>query len=664
MNEKQFLAEFGHIASAPEGVQRLREMIYNLAVTGDLTQQLIEDGDAQSLLEDIGQVRQDLVQAKNFKRTVKLENEPLSIPGNIMLPATWRWTRLLDIGEIGPRNEAEDEEPAAFIPMSGIPQQHGGGLLTESKRWGEIKKGFTHFANGDVVVAKITPCFENGKAAVISRLNNEKGIGAGTTELHVFRAIHPEVHPGYIYIFLRSPFFVVEGTANMSGTAGQQRLPTEYFATRAMPLPPFREQERIVAKVDELMALCDRLEALLQERQKLRAVTRNAVLDELAGSDSSDRLRDNWERARGILAELTDIPEAVDKLRQTCTHLAIRGLLVQQDPNDETAELLLDRIHAERERLVMKGKVKRPNPSKEISHKENPFGLPIGWRWARLIDLTQVITKGSSPKWQGISYTGNRNDVLFVTSENVGSYSLRLSSRKYVERKFNEIEPRSILKKGDFLMNIVGASIGRTAIFDLDIDANINQAVCLIRILPDFMDSSFLLHFFNSSVCMAYMFDTQVENARANLSMGNIANFLIPIPPIKEQQRIVLFLDKLTMFCEQLQKQLIASLNIGRLLSRATIESITGIHAEEEKELKVPKTQLVSKLRNGDSPSTKEQAPLATIMAHHNDELEARDLWQRYGGDIDAFYRQLKFEVEKGWIIEPEVAEMREVEAG
>ena len=104
-----------------------------------------------------------------------------------------------------------------------------------------MRKGYTHFANGDVVLAKITPCFENGKAAVMANLTN--GFGAGTTELHVVRPITGGVEPGYIYIFLRSPYFKTIGERHMTGTAGQKRLPTEYFATRPFPLPPLAEQK-------------------------------------------------------------------------------------------------------------------------------------------------------------------------------------------------------------------------------------------------------------------------------------------------------------------------------------------------------------------------------------------------------------------------------------
>lgn len=238
MDAKQFLAWFGHIVNAPGGLEQLRQMIYNLAITGTLVPQQPGDGDAHILLEQIGQTRQRLIQAKAYKRLPRLESEPIDMPENIVLPSSWCWTRLLDVGEISPRNEADDNELVAFIPMSGISQLHRGSLISETRPWGEIKKGFTHFANGDVVVAKITPCFENGKAAVISELDNTKGIGAGTTELHVFRSIHPHLLSEYVYLFLRSPYFCVEGEQNMTGTTGQKRLPTDYFATRAMPLPP------------------------------------------------------------------------------------------------------------------------------------------------------------------------------------------------------------------------------------------------------------------------------------------------------------------------------------------------------------------------------------------------------------------------------------------
>jgi type I restriction enzyme S subunit len=144
---------------------------------------------------------------------------------------------------------------------------------------------------------------------------------------------------------------------------------------------------------------------------------------------------------------------------------------------------------------------------------------------------------------------------LFVTSENVGSYELIWKKKKYVESKFNEIEPRSILKRNDLLMNIVGGSIGRTAIYDIDELANINQAVTIIRLLP-MVSFDYFLHFFNSPTCIAYMYDKQVENARPNLSMGNISKFLIPFPSLEEQKAIVQQVNALMALCDKLETEI------------------------------------------------------------------------------------------------------------
>jgi type I restriction enzyme S subunit len=147
---------------------------------------------------------------------------------------------------------------------------------------------------------------------------------------------------------------------------------------------------------------------------------------------------------------------------------------------------------------------------------------------------------------------------------------------KYVERKFNQIEPRSILRNGDFLMNIVGASIGRTAIFNIDALANINQAVCLIRVeAKNVVDSSYLLNFFNSETCLNYMYDKQVDNARANLSLGNIGRFLIPLPPLEEQHRILAKVDELMALCDRLDAQQADAESAHTLIVKTLLETLT-----------------------------------------------------------------------------------------
>ncbi len=174
-----------------------------------------------------------------------------------------------------------------------------------------------------------------------------------------------------------------------------------------------------------------------------------------------------------------------------------------------------------------------------LDHYRPHIPIRPDWPMVPISEVSTRITKGSSPTWQGIEYTSSESDVLFVTSENVGLGELLLDSPKYVERRFNEIEPKSILKKGDVLTNIVGASIGRTAIFNLDVDANVNQAVCVVRPNSDLIISQFLMTLLNSPEFIQKLLGNSVENARANVSMGVLGSLTIPLPPLATQQAIV-----------------------------------------------------------------------------------------------------------------------------
>ncbi len=171
---------------------------------------------------------------------------------------------------------------------------------------------------------------------------------------------------------------------------------------------------------------------------------------------------------------------------------------------------------------------------------EIPFEVPEGWAWSRLVSLTAIITKGASPKWQGVDYTSS--GTMFITSENVGVETLLLESPKFLPEKINKIQPRSILETHDILTNIVGASIGRTCEYTLVDSANTNQAVAIIRLIAVDM-VSYVVKCLNSDYCVNLMFANQVNVARANLSLSSLANFLIPIPPLKEMYRIIAHLD-------------------------------------------------------------------------------------------------------------------------
>ena len=220
-------------------LERIREEKLRLIKEGklkkkDITDSVIFKGDDNKYFEKIG------------KDVVCIDNE---IPFDI--PDSWMWVRIKDVFQINPKNKASDATIAAFIPMDKISATYGSAYTYDSVKWGNIKSGFTHIADGDVAFAKITPCFQNRKSAIFKGLPN--GIGAATTELKVLRQYGETINRWYLLYFLESPYFIDE--AEFKGTANQQRIITGYLENKLFPLPPKTEQERIVSVIEQTASI-------------------------------------------------------------------------------------------------------------------------------------------------------------------------------------------------------------------------------------------------------------------------------------------------------------------------------------------------------------------------------------------------------------------------
>ena len=217
----------------------------------------------------------------------------------------------------------------------------------------------------------------------------------------------------------------------------------------------------------------------------------------------------------------------------------VRGVSIPLPPLDEqrriaaTLDKVTDLISKRRQQLDKLDELVKARFGERFIHYT---------QFRKLEELTTLITKGSSPKWQGIDYTDS--GTLFVTSENVQTGFLDLKKRKYLDNRINEIQPRSILHRNDVLINIVGASIGRAAIFDCDELANINQAVALVRIDVKRTNLKFLITYLNSLAAMDIYTKMKKGGARDNLSLRNIADLPIPVVPLEAQDQFASFVDQ------------------------------------------------------------------------------------------------------------------------
>ncbi|MBP1467324.1 restriction endonuclease subunit S [Candidatus Chloroploca sp. M-50] len=563
MNTDLLLTHYQRIADAPDAVARLRRFILDLAVRGKLVPQDPSDEPAGELLKRITAEKARLVEAglaRKPKGYPSLAEEDIPYP----LPTKWAWSQIAEIGILSPRNEAPDDTEASFVPMPMVPAEYGAANKHEVRLWGDIKRGYTHFADGDVGLAKITPCFENGKSTVFRNLMG--GFGSGTTELHIVRPLF--VNPDYILIHLKSPQFIDTGIPKMTGTAGQKRVSGEYFASSPFPLPPLAEQRRIVAKVDELMALCDALEAERAAREATRDRLAAASLARLHRPDP-DPLRFRADAAFALehLAALSARADQVPALRRVILDLAVRGKLVPQDPSDEPAGELLKRL-AKAKTLCFKAEgLRERSPVQPLTRDTVPFEYPDCWEIPSFDDVFVIVsgvTKGQKLP------PDDRIEVPYLRVANVQRGFLDLSVVKTITVKRGDAI-RFRLKYGDILMTEGGDwdKLGRTAVWDGEVSHCIHQNhVFRVRPPSEEINPRWVMIYTNSINGRAYFEDAAKQTTNlASINMTQLRGCPLPLPPLAEQHRIVAKVDELMALCDALEARLgAAEATRGRLL--------------------------------------------------------------------------------------------------
>ena len=539
------LSNLNLLATAPGGAAKLRELILTLAVQGKLVPQDPADEPASVLLQKIRAEKDRLIAEGKIKRDKPLaeiaeEEKPFE------LPAGWEWVRLGDITNYGTTTKVERLQPDTWVlDMEDI--EKSSGRLLQRLRFAQrpALSDKNCFLAGDVLYGKLRPYLNKVLVA------DEDGVC--TTEVIPFRCYGNYV-PQYFRLVLSSPFFLEYVNARSYGMK-MPRLGTEDARKSVIPLPPLAEQSRIVTRVEALMRLCDALEAKGQLEAAQHAQLVSPLLGTLTASTTPEELAENWQRVAQHFDLLLDRPEAIDALEQTLLQLAVRGLLVPQDPTDEPASALLQKIRAEKDRLIATGQIKRDKPLPPITDEEKPFELPVGWEWVRLGALIELVSGqhlGPSEYVDGLTAS-----LPYLTGPaEFGTLSPEPTRSTY--------ERRAVAVCDDILITVKGSGVGKLNVVKHD-EVAISRQLMAIR--PVLLNAEFLMIFLQT---MAHYFQAKsIGIAIPGIGREDVTHAEFGLPPLAEQSRIVTRVTALRRLCTDLRQRLAERQSVQARLAEA-----------------------------------------------------------------------------------------------
>ncbi|MDG2994645.1 restriction endonuclease subunit S [Vibrio parahaemolyticus] len=507
------------------GVKKLRELILELAVRGKLVPQDPSDEPASVLLERIAAEKAQLVKERKITKPKKLA-EVCDDEFSFELPSNWDIRRLPEvyytISPSGKKLKSSDVLEDGTYPVIDQGQEAIAGYSNDEERVIDIESPIIIFGDHTRNIKYVDFSFVPG---------------ADGTKILCPIGIASE----FFYLQLRS--YDIESR----GYGRHFKILNENLFV----VPPLKEQHRIVAKVDELMALCDQLEQQTEASIEAHQVLVTTLLDTLTNSADADELMQNWARISEHFDTLFTTEESIDQLKQTILQLAVMGKLVPQDPTDEPAAELLKRIAEEKAQLVKEKKIKKQKALPPISEDEKPFELPSGWEWSKLQDLCFKITDGehSTPKR---AETGH----YLLSARNVTNEGIILGDVDYVpDYEFARIRNRCDPNLGDILISCSG-SVGRVALVDRDNAYSMVRSAAMIRPCNTNLIKEYLALMLRSPYLQFQMKNRSKQSAQANLFLGAISNLVGVIPPLSEQERIVSKVSQLLVVCDQLKSHL------------------------------------------------------------------------------------------------------------
>ncbi|HCH3861294.1 TPA: restriction endonuclease subunit S [Vibrio parahaemolyticus] len=543
------------------GVKKLRELILELAVRGKLVPQDANDEPASVLLERIAAEKAQLVKEKKIKKPKALppinDSKPFQIPNN------WGWSQLGFLTNYGvcDKLEPKDASPSTWVLELEDVEKYTSRLLKKVRFEERVFKSTKNsFQKNDVIYGKLRPYLDKVLVA------DEDG--ACTTEMIPIRG-YIGLIPEFIRLVLKTPYFIEYANTSTHGM-NLPRMGTDKARAALFPLAPLNEQHRIVAKVDELMALCDQLEQQTESSIEAHQVLVTTLLDTLTNSADADELMQNWARISEHFDTLFTTEESIDQLKQTILQLAVMGKLVPQDPSDEPAAELLKRIAEEKAQLVKEKKIKKQKALPPISEDEKPFELPSRWECIRLGAAYDVssskrihvkdYTDTGIPFFRSkeIGELGRGNDIsteLFISEEHYGSLKSQLGFPNH----------------NDLMLASIGGSIGNNWIADSRPfyykDGNITKISHHSNSEPQYLKM-----FIDSSLFWTQVTGGVSGSAYNALTIIKIQSLVFPLPPLAEQKRIVKKAHELLALCDLARESLKMLKETQACLTNAIVE--------------------------------------------------------------------------------------------
>lgn len=584
--ESPLVQRFDLLASAQAGVTRLRESILTLAVQGRVVAQDPRDEPASFLLRRIQGERDRMIAAGQIRRTrtaapLAEDDQPFDAP------IGWAWTRLDQLSPYGLSDgdwiETKDQDPDGDVRLIQLADVGDGRFKDKSSRF--VSKATCTALNctllqpSDILIARLPNPI--GRACVFPGVGQQ---AITAVDVAICR-IGQELLPEFVALAINAPQTRLLIESYGKG-ATRFRVSTGHLKTLPVAVPPVAEQARIVARVDELMRLCDALEAKgrLEAEQHARllgtllgtltdsttperpvspppAGTRSAPRggQVVLGSGPANDLRAaNWQRVADHFDLLLDRPEAVDALEQTILQLAVRGLLVPQDPSDEPAGELLERIRAENERPLAGGKAKCGKPALPVDGEEVPFELPEPWVWARFAEVAEIASDLVSP--------GAHKSAWQVAPDCVEKGTGRLLERRTVaDAGVKSANHR--FRPGQIIYSKIRPSLSKAVIVDFAGLCSADMYPINARIATQYLLLVILSRCFLDQVAIA---ENRVKMPKLNQEA--LTAFLVPVPPLAEQARIVARVTELRRLCANLRQRLTASQTTQSHLAEALVE--------------------------------------------------------------------------------------------